>query len=716
MKKNLILAVLTAVMALSASAENELVYCIVCGKEGYIDTTSPTSQGRKNWHYVKSRGGTGYVCPAAKCREQSDKWTAEDARIARETLSLTQQNIQNSKELENAVRTICQKEKYALLATKGQPDKQIEFMNKLVAFCVKRNCNAEDIWFVFAAYADIKAVKYFWPDPADEKTYQASKDQMEKNVEKKAAANRKAGAAVMGALLDTNDPQANAELMSSFFGGSKMKQSAKSGPCALALGRTKKDNSIRFVESEEFAAGIVAAALDNNREDVVSYLLKQTGGTDESFRREIANKWMTAVGKVEYTRAKIKEKIAAEEKAKKEADDKFDIPKIDKRIVSLKKTLGGIEKTVVSAETLSAVFSIMTPEEAAQYCFDAGDFVIPYDDLAEAGQGLLSIQEMGPVEVAAEGKAAYENAMKIMSGATGGGNHVALPSVRKSLDAVCANASGELGKWYKWRSELNKNWRAGVADKWIPALVSGKKTDEWIWTPGVLSETHPGKASGESPFSWYMEPGVPSAQHPGYLNCPTEDKYDLKWQWMWVPGTPDVTRLGYFAAEKEGTFFWKAGIPDPKRIGMVTGAKEGEWVLAPGFKKQADGKVSWVAGLTDPARPGIVSAEKMFCWIPDGNHLWGYSSESDETVKSIHKEHLYQLAEILGERHTPEYGGGVDTRRLEKLSHHDGQYYMSAKDYDKLFKAWNEKLDAVEEHKVLHPAVDKALSGNSRYR
>ena len=641
MKRNVILIALTAVMALSASAENQLVYCIVCGNDGFIDTTTP---GAKNWEYIQSRGGKGYVCPAAKCRKQAASWLIADEKLARESAAEMLSDIKKSKELKKAVRTICRKERYALLATKGQPDKQIEFMNKLIAFCAKHNCHAEDIWFEFAAQADIKAVKYFWPDPADEKVYLASKTQMEENAKPKKSGGKKF---------------TDGDLLNSLFSGdSGVRMSKKSGPCALAIGRAKKDNSIRFVESENFAAGVLAAALANDRKDVVAYLLKQTGGTDESFRRKIADGLMTAAGDVAYARIKIGEQLAAVEKAKKEADDKFDIEKIDKQIKFLKKQRDGMKPVVVSADTLAAVLSDMTPSEAAQYCYKAANWGVRGSDGAEAFQEVLEAQSKSTLS--AEVAAVSNGNMQKMMRAMRGGDKVRLTSLCKTLDDICAKSSGDVGKWYKWRAGLSKHWRAGIIDKWLPALVSANKIGEWEWN---------------------VEQGLPSVEHPGYSSTvaynPLTNVSALGWEWC--PGIPDVSRPGYFAAAQEGTFVWKAGIPDPERIGMVSGAKEGEWKLAPGFQKQADGKVRWVAGLTDPARPGIVSTEKMFCWMPDGNHLWSYSEDNKEEMK----------------------------RR--------GKPYLSAEDYDVLLNARNDNLKVVKEHKVLHPAADKALSGKRRY-
>ena len=545
---------------------------------------------------------------------------------------------------------------------KGHPEKQISFMKDLVAFCVKNNCNAEDIWSVFAACADIGAVKYFWPDPADEKVYLKAKQQMENNARKEEAETKKKARAMMGALL--GDSNSSAEVAASFFSGTKMMPSAKTGPGALALGRNKKDNRIRFVESESFAAKIIAAALVNDRKDVVVYLLKQTGGTDADLRKAVAYQWMTEVSVDEYARVTISEKLSELAMAKKEADNKFDIPQIDKQIKALKRQLGGINSTVASADTLAAVFADMTPIEAAEYCYRGGNWIYRGDDLAEASKELLAARSKGTLEagMAVVGSDAGVKMMRAMSG--GGKARLSLDSVIRGLNAVCAKSTGELGKWYKWRTEFNKNWRVGIADKWLPSLVSGKKVGEWIYD---------------------ARNGFPSLQYPGCLSKVKIEDIDLlsgpktTLVWIWTPGVPDVSRPGYFAGKKEGTFVWKAGIPDPGRIGMITGAKEGEWVLAPGFQKQADGKVCWVAGLTDPARPGIVSTEKMFCWIPDEKHLWSRSEENNE----------------------------------EEMKRR-GKPYLSTSDYDVLLEARNENLSALGDYQRLHPAVDKALSGGNR--
>ena len=623
---------LAAILAVSASAENKWVTCIVCGDKDIIDIHNISNC---NWQYHQSRDAQGYICPKKTCNDQSKRWYAEDEKRAREFAAESVAEIKNSKALQKAVRNICKKEKYALLALRGKPDKQIEFMKKLVAFCNKNKCHAEDIWYVFAGYADFDAVKYYWPDPADEKVYLASKKQMEANAEKKASSKK---------------TMTQAEMLNNFFAGDiKIRPSQKNGPCALAVGRTKKDNQIRFVESEGFAVGVVAAALANDRKEVVAYLLKQTGGADYDFRWDIVNKWMTMVGETEYARTKIGEKIAAAEKSKKDANDKFDVEKIDKQIKKLNKVLDGMVIPDVSVETLSPVASGMTPQEAAEYLYNSKKWSV-IDSGADAYQELMEAQSKSSVEAEMY---ASQNAAKIYGAILGGGTTkavVALPSVSKSLNDYCAKASGELGEWYKWREDLEKNWRAGVADKYMPPLVSGEITGQWIWKEGVLCDDYPGKVSEKNAFCWEVREKLTSARHPGYLSKiasydPLTDTKKLGWEW--TPGTPDVTRLGYFAGEKEGVFVWKPGTPDPARLGMIAGKKEGEWVLAPGFKKDKDGKVRWSAGLTDPARPGIVSTKKMFCWLPDDKHLW--SDSRNKKALAVDEEHkiLHPIAQRI---------------------------------------------------------------------
>lgn len=736
MKRKYLLIALTAIMALSASAERKWLTCIVCGKEIYIDTND---LWKVDWMYHQSRDARGYICPKQKCKDQSVKWHQEDEKRAREFAAEAVADIKSSKELKKAVNVVCNKEKYALLALKGKPEKQIEFMKKLIAFCVKNKCHAEDIWYVFAAYADIDAVKYYWPDPSDEKVYLASKKRMEKNAKKAAS---------------SDEPISTAKFLNNFFAGdNRIRPSKKNGPCALAVGRAKKDNQIRFVESEGFAAGVLAAALTNNRKDVVTYLLKQTGGVDESFRRDIVDKWMTAVGETEYARIKIKERIAATEKAKKEADDKFDVAKMEKQIKSLNKVLDSIVITAVSADTLSPVLSNMTPSEAAQYFRNAQGWGVKGSEGADAYQEIMEGQAKSSLQ-AAENASQNQNLEKLYGAIFSGGveANIELSSVSKSLNDFCAKSTGELGKWYKWREDLKKNWRAGVVDPWIPAFVSGKESDQWTWEADVLSKQEPGKISGKEAFVWYMEPCIPSAEHPGYLSFPEEKNNlptkEIKWSWKWVPGTPDVRRPGYFAGEKKDTFVWQSGVPDPERIGMVTGAKEGEWVLAPGFKKQKDGTVRWVAGLTDPARPGIVSTEKMFYWVPDGKHLWTYDEKESSSTKktNYHSEHYRQVAElIVYEKHPYGKEGAARSAKeiykiagqhrqdvswarqicekissaysdLEECSSRDrntpAQFYLSLEDYDEIFRKQKEDLSVRDDYKALDPTVEKILVGN----
>ena len=716
MKRHLVLTALAAVAAVSASAEVEHVFCVVCGKEAYVDTY------KAGWEYHQSSGGNGYVCPGEDCRKKAFQWSRDDAKRGWEIASAAQEKIKNRKELKKLVKGICVKHKYAMIALKGKPQEQIKVMRELVGFCAKNNCNAEDIWCIFAAYADLEAVKYFWPDPSDEKVYLVSKKQMELNHKKQKQADQRSSSNTMNALL--GDKKAQAEMLGDALGGDGVKIAEKTKRRAFALGRSKKDNSIRFVDSRNFSVNVLAAALTNNRADVLTYLFKQTGGCDEHISTLIVMQWLENVGKARYGCVSLKKQLETAEKARKEADDKFDIAKIDKRIRSLKSRIGGMKIDIPSKEALATVLLCQGPIGAAEIYYKTGQWAAyGFSDDEES----TFLQDALAVDAAAtpqEKMAAFQKfssrlnaSPKVTKEDKAQMSAEIAASVHKVLDDVFAAAQGELGKWYQWRSELKKNWRAGVFDKWLPALVSGKTPGEWLWVPDRMCEAYPGKASEGEPFSWHMEPAVPSASHPGCLNCPTGKD---KWEWIWVPGTPDLSRPGYFAAEKEGTFVWKAGIPDPDRIGMVTGAKEGEWVLAPGFQKQADGKVRWVAGLTDPARPGIVSTDKMFCWIPDGTHLWLNDGNREKDRRHIHSEHKYRLAEISVKRKSSHEYDAVryesDYMSQNSRSDRDAQFYLSLKDYDEMFKELNADLAAVEEHKILNPTVEKMLEGNNRRR
>ena len=99
MKKVLTSIVMTAIMAVSASAENKWVTCIVCGKEDIIDDT-----GKDNWQYHQSSGAQGYICPKQKCKNQSKQWYIEDEKRAREFAAESVADIKSSKALQKAVR------------------------------------------------------------------------------------------------------------------------------------------------------------------------------------------------------------------------------------------------------------------------------------------------------------------------------------------------------------------------------------------------------------------------------------------------------------------------------------------------------------------------------------------------------------------------------------------------------------------------------------
>ena len=585
-------------MMLAFSAEAKQIFCRVCGQKAYTEKGDNLPDG---WQIYDLNGNHGYVCPGAKCRQSFDKELQAAADRGAAIMSDWTRIDQSEKNLRKKVNTICGRERRQLVALKGQPGKQIAFMRQLVAYCLKNECNATDIWATFAAYADLDAVKYFWPDPANEKVYFASKKQIElykKMREKRAEKGR-------GGL-----PEANLlrNLMS--YTSDDVCIADKTGPCALALGRSKKDNSTRFVESGDFVIDVFCAAIMNDRPDVLGYLLKQTGGIDSEFSMAIIREVMRSVVAEKSKRLHVEQALAAAEKAKKVADDRVEAAKIDKRIAGLKKMLGSMKEAVVSRAALALVVKDMTPYDALR-CYNSMEEWLkrgyPKDTLTDEPDDLKKI--------VAETKS----------------------PMKETLDNVFSSAPGELGKWFKWRAELKKNWRAGIVDKWIFVFETGSAPGVWVWRRGCLgTETVGGlgHVSSETAFEWERKNGLRSAQYPG---CESRWSYSpLELTWVWTPGCEDVTRCGYFAGQNKGTFVWKAGVPDRKRVGIISGAKEGEYVVAPGFQKQKDGKIRWTSGLSHPSYPGIVSAEKMFFWIPDANHLWANSSRpSDESKKMI---------------------------------------------------------------------------------
>lgn len=92
---------------------------------------------------------------------------------------------------------------------------------------------------------------------------------MEKNPEKKKTDYEEYAANVQAALYGSNDD---------------ILVTSKTGAMAFALGRNKKDNSIRFVNGLDFSAKILAALAANNQYESLEYLLKQCKGLDEKSR------------------------------------------------------------------------------------------------------------------------------------------------------------------------------------------------------------------------------------------------------------------------------------------------------------------------------------------------------------------------------------------------------------------------------------------------
>ena len=473
-----------------------------------------------------------------KCQEKSDRNTRAMANTLLSGIAKTQQKQQI---VDKAAAKLA-----VLLSDNGISDnKKIEMINSVL-----KQINAPEFYRAIAANAPLSVVKYYWPDSKNQQVYLLSKKVIDKRQNSGVGGMLAQGLQMLGAQMGT------------------VKQNApKVNRTAFALGRSKKDDSIRFVDPEGFSYFILYAAT-NNTPEILQYYIDQMGGSfDWGSRASCISDIMNQRQLELQRKGKLSAKLAAAEKKLKNAEDKFDQNKYQKEIAVLKKELAGIPSEIV----LDKAKGKMIFRDATRFEF----FLI----LEDGSYGLQDPMFGGVVkEKRAE---AFEDLLKL----------------------AVKFCSPKVAGWIKAHSTIAQ-WNDVKKDKYIFGGKAKVQINNW------LAE---GKIIKELPCYIYIHDGhhvkwcdgIPHPGKPGYVSGREKGTY------AWKSGIPDVTRLGFLSGTKEGEWVaapgfrkngnqmqWVPGSKHPSINGLLAGKTPCSWI--------PDKEHLW----NNPDNPGDLSVRK----------------------------------------------------------------------------------------------------------
>lgn len=200
---------------------------------------------------------------------------------------------------------------------------QVKVMTQLTG-----KLNAEKYWAVLAANASLPVIQYYWPAGDSEEQYLQAKKVME----------APAPQSYSNADFGTIDPKSwdrvarNDDLRlhrdSKEVDLSGIRIAKKKGPLAFALGRSKKDNSIRGVDNTERILN--ACAIKGNVENL-KYFEAQCGGFNDKDRIKLV---IAVLKEVVMTRDKnnsVQKRLDEIDKSIKVAEDKYEEADLQKK-------------------------------------------------------------------------------------------------------------------------------------------------------------------------------------------------------------------------------------------------------------------------------------------------------------------------------------------------------------------------------------------------
>ena len=620
-KEFLALVVATAgVISVNAGYLHPTPRCIVCNSNklddmGMIDPVKDQNRYYKVGIGAPKEAKTGYYCdPESKpqCEKKVLEWTNVTIQKTKSiVLDLHAKGQKNKEQKKIVQKTAADLKKFFIAAAiKKLPVKQqISVMNKLVS-----KCNAVDFWSALVQGASMDVVKYYWPEPKNEKIRNLAAQVIARRNKKQSQADRRESQQLFNTLFTaTANPRSGepAKQMMGMFMPQGVDIAPKTTITPFAIGRSKKDNEIIFTDSRWFSETLIKAAAVANRHDVLAYFAKQCGSFTEEINLLAYTALVESYGEKEKTifHAKLELKNLNEQLQK--CDTEFEKKKINTSIASFNYIIRKNNYKVSTAvtELLLADSSMLKMRSCIAKVMKELSSEFAGVDIADV---MFNVSGAAARNNAAGAFSAVSDALDVRLNRDQLQEYGVVASnniLRNSIFAL-AGSKKAIGKKMTWYADCYKKWQPGIEDIYEIGYATGNKVGEWKWKAGITSDE-------------------------GYTSVGT-DSFERSQGLKWIPGRTVKSRPGYVTGQKEKSFVWQAGTPDVSRVGFVADKKEGTFTAAAGFVIK-DGKAVWTAGLKHPKYEGVISTKEMFYWIPASTHLW-----KNPEFDSIEAEKDYQ--------------------------------------------------------------------------
>lgn len=440
-------------------------------------------------------------------------------------ISSLMSGMANAQARENAINETAEKLGNILASKKISNKKKVEITEKIL-----RQNNAGEFYATIAANAPFPVIKYYWQDHKNERVYVFSKNIIEKY----------------------------------------RNRYSKRTKAAFALGRAKKDNSIRYVDEKDFSCDIIHAALKNKDCNVLKYFLDQTGGFDWELRAGCLARILKERQIELKEKAKLTQELAAAEKKLQYADDKYEQKKYSVQVNSIKKSLAVIPKQLQLGNEQGKIL---------------------FGDISRFELYLMT-----------------QNRFNLLRDSWGNQDSKQLMNAFKDILKYAAKyAPGDVARWAKARALDAENY-SFVSDR----ELFGKNQHDYTSLPvvefgGYLWQSIPSVQKME----WGA--GYPEFKKPGYVSGTEKGSY------VWKRGLPNIYKLGFISGAKENEWVpapgfkrsgdkmvWVAGTKHPHIKGVIAGAKPLTWI--------PDKKHAWKKS-RNPADLSVVEDGPLFIYM-----------------------------------------------------------------------------------------------------
>ena len=225
----------------------------------------------------------GYVCNRPKCAGKARKQTAIHEQTKRQVEQSMEETIREARKIRRVKNKILGEhltdfsQKWKKIDDKNQEEatkQQIAIMEQQI-----NEANFVDTWCLFASYANLEAIKHFWPSP-DDKTI--LDDGLKRYNDRVAEEKENGGRVVMeifGGFMQ--------KALEAGCGIKDVETAMKKAPAAFAIGRDPQTNEVRFVDDRDFSLKVLAYVVISGDVDNLKYLLKQCGGLDNKTRMDL---------------------------------------------------------------------------------------------------------------------------------------------------------------------------------------------------------------------------------------------------------------------------------------------------------------------------------------------------------------------------------------------------------------------------------------------